>query len=355
MERGRTQTPAAATRLRRLTVLVALAHLAVLGMLDRPGEPNMSTLPGSVRAVVLLAPHATAHQPPPNVPAAADADLTRRSVAAPTRPARPAALRDRIAARSAAAVSAQATAPQGSAAGTGERAPGAPDEDSRPPPVYPTRIPPPATLHFTARVAGAEGPAELRWQHDGERYRLALTVAGAERPLVEQLSEGGFDAAGLAPTRFLDRRRGRSVGAAHFRRDSGRITFSGPAVEYPAWAGAQDRLAWLVQLAAVFTAAAAPPEELRFFVADARGVARAWVLRAQGSETLQTSAGALPTLKYTREPLRPDDLRVAVWLDPAAQGWPARVEFVVPLSGAIFTLERTELAPAEAPPRPSGP
>src|SRR5574337_903665 len=86
----------------------------------------------------------------------------------------------------------------------------APDEGEAPP-VYPTRVPAPATLRFAARANGVDVDAELRWRHDGERYRLELRVAGAARPLVEQLSEGSFDAAGLAPERFLDRRRGRTV------------------------------------------------------------------------------------------------------------------------------------------------
>ena len=35
------------------------------------------------------------------------------------------------------------------------------------------------------------------------------------------------------------------------QREAGRITFSGPQVEYPLLPGAQDRISWLLQLAAV--------------------------------------------------------------------------------------------------------
>src|SRR5574337_2184860 len=61
----------------------------------------------------------------------------------------------------------------------------APDEGDAPP-VYPTRVPAPATLRCAARANGVDVDAELRWRHDGERYRLELRVAGAARPLVEQ-------------------------------------------------------------------------------------------------------------------------------------------------------------------------
>lgn len=220
------------------------------------------------------------------------------------------------------------------------------------PPVYATKLPAPARLRFDAWVNGLSTAAELAWQHDGERYRLDLNVRGPRRDLLEQRSEGRFDAAGVAPERFTDRRRGRWVGAAHFRRDDGRITFSGPALDYPAWPGAQDRLAWLPQIVAVLAAAAEPPAELRFFVADARGVARDWVFRGAGRETVDTADGPVSAWKYQRDPPRPDDLRVAVWLDPAAGFWPVRVDYGVPISGMRLSLTRRAGEAAASPPGP---
>ncbi len=230
-----------------------------------------------------------------------------------------------------------------------------PPAEGDPPPVYPTQVPESATLRFVARVNGIDADAELRWQHDGERYRLQLRVAGPARPLVDQLSEGRFDAAGLAPERFLDRRRGRTVGAAHFRRDIGRIGFSGPQVDYPAWPGAQDRLAWLAQLVAVLAAAPQPPDELRFFVADARGIARPWVFRADGRERVDTATGPVQALRLVREPPRAEDLRITVWLDPAGRGWPLRLRWQVPISGADLDLTLAEVAAAQPLPAGAGP
>lgn len=251
-------------------------------------------------------------------------------------------------------ISPAAAAPESEPAPAAEAAATVPDE-GEPPPVYPTRVPAPATLRFAARANGVDAAAELRWQHDGERYRLALRVGGPARPLLDQLSEGGFDAAGIAPERFLDRRRGRTIGAAHFRREIGRISFSGPRIDYPAWPGAQDRLAWLAQLVAVLAAAAQPPDELRFFVADARGGARAWIFRADGRERVDTAAGAVDALRLVREPPDAYDLRVTVWLDPAGRGWPLRLRWTVPISGADLELTLTEAGAADPPPAAGSP
>jgi len=332
-----------------LTALVALAHgwlLAVLGEREASPVPHAAAARGVVTLALLPLPVApsrddaaaiVAAAPPPRVkvPEARPAESAIPSPSTAPVPT-PAAV-DTTPAELAGAV----PAPQ--------------RDDGDPPPVYATRVPPPTALRFAARVNGVVGEAELRWQHDGQRYRLQLSVLGPARPLVEQLSEGGFDAAGVAPDRFVDRRHGRTVGAAHFRRDIGRIGFSGPRIDYPAWPGAQDRLAWLPQLVAVMAAAADPPDEVRFFVADARGIARSWVFRAQGSEVVESAAGPVRALKLLREPPRADDLRVAVWLDPARGHWPVRLAFSVPISGATFELTGGAFVALDALPVRAGP
>ena len=82
----------------------------------------------------------------------------------------------------------------------------------------------------------------------------------------------------------------RSAQAANFRRDDGRITFSGTGVEWPLLAGSQDRLSWMIQLAGI---AAAEPERLveggriTMVVVGARGDAGIWTLRCAGVETIE--------------------------------------------------------------------
>jgi hypothetical protein len=221
-----------------------------------------------------------------------------------------------------------------------------------PPPVYATRVPPPVQLHYALRYNGQAGEATLAWRHDGQQYTLTLDGHHAGQPLVAQASQGRFDTAGLAPERFTDRRRGARLTAANFRRDIGRIGFSGPAAEYPAWPGAQDRLSWLAQLAAIRAAAvgsaAPPPAELSLFVVDARGAGGLWRFTAQGETLLDTPLGTLPTERWRREPPRPEGLRVEAWLDPAQGHWPVQLRFTALRSGDVFELMRVA-APAPPP------
>ena len=215
------------------------------------------------------------------------------------------------------------------------------------PPVYATRIPPPVRLRYALRYNGRAGEATLVWQHDGLRYQLALDGLGATEALVVQASQGSFDSAGLAPERFTDRRRGGRLQAANFRRDIGRIAFSGPAVDYPAWPGAQDRLSWLPQFVAIRAAAAAaalPPAgeagrpTTSLFVVDARGAAALWHFQPEGEAWLVTPLGRLPTQHWRREPPRPEGLRVEAWLDAARGHWPVQLRFTALRSGDVFEL-----------------
>ena len=128
-----------------------------------------------------------------------------------------------------------------------------------PPPVYPTRLPAAATLHYQVRRGALAGTGDIRWMPSTDGYRLVLESSLAGLVLLRQTSAGTIDADGLAPARFLDERARRGAQAANFRRDAGTITFSGPAVEWPLLPGSQDRLSWMIQLAGI---AAAAPEQL---------------------------------------------------------------------------------------------
>jgi hypothetical protein len=223
----------------------------------------------------------------------------------------------------------------------------APDS-AEPPPVYPTRLPAPVQLRYTLLLNGESGEAVLDWRHDGLRYALALAArSGRVQPLVEQLSQGGFDGAGLAPERFTDRRHGRGQRAANFRRDIGRIGFSGPQIDYPAWPGAQDRLSWWAQLAAIQAAAAvavavgAPLPAVTLFVVDARGAGDWWRFVWQGEAVLDTALGRVVTQHWRRDPDaadRHDSQRTEVWLDASRGHWPVLLRTTTLRSGDAFEL-----------------
>ncbi|MDT7837809.1 hypothetical protein [Aquabacterium sp. OR-4] len=226
--------------------------------------------------------------------------------------------------------------------------------------MYATRVPLPVLLRYQVRsgqadAAGdgtappARGEARLLLRHDGRRYTLQLEAQAGGRPLLEQASTGGFDSAGLAPERFTDRRRGRGWRAANFRRDTGRIGFSGPRIDFALLPGTQDRLSVLAQLTAIVAAAPETPPAggIRVFVADARGWAETWHWQLDGHPSLHTPLGSLTLAHWRREPPRPEGLRVEAWLDPARGHWPARLRFTLLRSGQVLDLL---LAAEPAPP-----
>jgi hypothetical protein len=219
------------------------------------------------------------------------------------------------------ASAAQANAAAGAAANT------IPGAGETPPPVYPTRLPPAATLHYQVRRGFLHGDGQIRWRPAGDAYRLVLEASIAGLTLLVQTSEGAIDRHGIAPVRFLDQRARRAAQAANFVRESGRITFSGTAVEWPLVAGVQDRLSWMIQLAGIV---AADPALLRqgtritMAVVGARGDADVWSLRFVGQETIETPSGRVAAFKLSREGHSPGDTGAEVWLDPARSYLPVR-------------------------------
>ena len=204
-------------------------------------------------------------------------------------------------------------------------------------PVYATQLPPPVTLRYALRRGTAQGHAELRWQPDGLGYTLSLRSEGLGRQALGSASSGRLDAHGLAPERHTDSRRGRDVRAVNFQRDSARITFSGAGNELPLVDGAQDRLSWMLQLAAIVEANPAlrlAGSEIRVFVVGSRGDGETWVYSVVGPEALDLPAGAVAqALHLTREPRRLYDTQVEVWLDPARHHLPVRAQMRLRATG----------------------
>ena len=193
-------------------------------------------------------------------------------------------------------------------------------------PIYPVVLPPAAVLRYGLRRGAATGSAVLSWQPalaEG-RYRLQLEGRLDEALLMQQISTGGFDSAGVAPTRFTDRRPRSGVRAVNFQRESAIVSFSGPSLTHPLRAGMQDRLSWMAQLAGIIAADAARAlagAQTRLIVVGTRGEADSWVFVSAG---VQGEFDASPTVLLVREPRRLYDLRVEVWLDPSRHFLPLR-------------------------------
>jgi hypothetical protein len=223
-----------------------------------------------------------------------------------------------VAALQPSAAATPASAPASAPAAAGEGAP---------PPLYTTQLPPTATLRYELRRGRLTGSGDLHWRPEAGRYTLRLEGSVVGLNVLTQLSEGALDAHGLAPTRFTDQRARRAAVAANFEREAGRIRFSGPSTEVPWQPGVQDRLSWMMQLAAV---AAADPallaegRRITLQVVGARGDASMWSFRSLGKEALTTFGVTVDTVHLLREPRSPYDTRVEVWLDPARHHLPIR-------------------------------
>ncbi len=317
-------------------LLGRLAQLQADGAGPRPRQP------GIARVHVRHIPPAARAAAPPRDPVEAQPATARAAAPAP-RPVPIDADRPRIPARpgqAAPPVQASASPPE-----NGRDDAAATQSNGMRVPVYATQLPPPVTLHYALQRGRSSGQAELHWATDGARYELAWRGALAGVALPAATSVGRLDAHGIAPERQSESRRGRELRAVNFQRDSGRITFSGPQREYALPPGAQDRLSWMLQIAGVLAAdpsLAQVGARVQLFVAGPRGDAAPWVFEVTGHETVDLPAGPVAdAVHLRREPERPYDTRVDLWLDPARHHLPVRAR-LLPLpagEGSEFVLE----------------
>jgi hypothetical protein len=194
--------------------------------------------------------------------------------------------------------------------------------------TYPTRLPGSSTLQYELRRGSQTGRAQLQWRLDGLRYEATLTTELGGRTLLRQSSQGVVDAAGVAPQRFTDQRLRRPAVAANFQREAGLITFSATPGGLPLHAGVQDRLSWMLQLAAV--AAAAPERlaagaEIVLQVVGARGEGGVWVFRSAGRDSIGVGGRMVDAVRLVRAPRSLYDAGLEVWLDPQREHLPLRV------------------------------
>ncbi len=202
-----------------------------------------------------------------------------------------------------------------------------PSSDVEAIPLYRTRLPPAATLRYDISRGPLHGAGELAWRPQPGAYELKLDFKLGGITVLAQASRGGIDAAGIAPLRFTDQRARRGMTAANFQRSAGKITYSGSQNEFALEPGAQDRLSWMVQLAAIVAAEpqlALPGARVVMQVTGSRGDAGLWVFRCAGAEAIDARSGPVDALKFVREAREAHDTTVQVWLDPKRHHLPVR-------------------------------
>ena len=214
-------------------------------------------------------------------------------------------------------------------------------------PHYRTHMPPAALLRYDLQRGGLHGSGDLLWRPDGDHYELRLDGRVGPLTVLTQVSSGGFDGAGLAPLRFTDKRLRRPVSAANFQREAGKITFSGPTTEFALHAGTQDRLSWMLQLAAIVAAEPAlrnAGAKVMMGVVGAHADVAVWAFRCVGREPVETAAGAVDSIRYVRDPRDPYDTTVQVWLDPQHHFLPIHATQKAGPNDEGFSLRLQEIA-----------
>jgi len=345
-------TPAATAPRRTLillTLAVLAAHLLVLqGNPPRyqAGDSRMAPVPLQTRTLVPLPqPPATRPTPPPTAarakaPPAGRTAEPANPTATPAEPvdADPTPIEPHADSSVDAATASTAVETRSFVAGPMLPPPAAQPMAEPAPPVPPSAAP---GDRWPARVAAPQrlvyevsgeirrlpytARSELLWQHDGAQYRARLEVGALFMGSRVQTSEGLLDDHGLSPLRFGDRTRQEQ--AAHFDAASGRIRFSANTPEAALSPGAQDRLSLFLQVGALAAANPdrfAPGSTITVQTASARD-ADLWVLRVGEPETLDLPAGPVTALALVREPRRPYDIRLELWLAPAINYLPVRV------------------------------
>jgi len=79
---------------------------------------------------------------------------------------------------------------------------------------------------------------------------------------------------------------------------------------------------------------ALPGAQIVIPVVGTRGRPEAWIFNVLDPADLELPAGSVPqTVHLLREPSRPFDTRAQVWLDPARQHLPVRMQLLVHATG----------------------
>jgi len=200
---------------------------------------------------------------------------------------------------------------------------------------HPTKLAPPAELSYAIKANQGglvvNGDAKVQWQHADQRYSVAVeTRAMLVGKILDEKSEGGIDAWGLAPTRYSEQRFKKEATSVTFNRDTRQISFGASDRTYAIHGGEQDRASVIWQLIAVARAAPArfrSGSAWNFFVVGQRD-ADPWTFRVGGQEKVAGPNGETMAWHVTRNP-PPDSKaqRLDIWLAPALQWYPVKLRF----------------------------
>lgn len=230
-------------------------------------------------------------------------------------------------------------------------------DDGGRPPIYTTQRPEQSfKLDYRIERGDDAGKGQLSYElRTGGVFNVRFSGEVNGKAVVDWVSRGFFNAAGFAPQRMVERQRGIEVRATNFQREQGVITFSSSSSAIALYPGAQDRTSALLQLVAI---AQAQPDGLRagqrirMQVAGLRGNVDEWAFEVVGDEQVEPNGTPIPVVHLLREPTRPYDQRIELWLAREAGHLPVGLRFTqVPGRGSEaywLTSPLPAVAPASA-------
>jgi hypothetical protein len=353
-----------------LTALVVLAHLALLGLTPAAVGPRPSPLASKfiTRTIVIAPPASTSTQAPTPAPAPQVAEARPRPPVRPRPAPRPRAPRavpapvpapdpdsfarpdvpleeliaranaavaaERAASAAAAAAVATASSPAAIASAAPAVASAAPASGTASGTVAgPVALRIPGSVKLAFAVTGQEGTSpmqgvfgELAWLQDGQQYDARLSLTFLFRTIRTQHSTGAIGPTGIEPVRFSETRK--TEVASHFVRDQGTVVFSSNTPSVPLLAGAQDRLSIVMQLGALLAGDPAHYPQGSVIAIQTVGPRDAdlWSFNVEGEEMLSLPAGDYTARKLTRNPRKPFDDKVELWVAPELGYLPVRIK-----------------------------
>lgn len=200
------------------------------------------------------------------------------------------------------------------------------------PAAVPFAPPPSANLGYEVQVdyRGVRQTfnGTLDWQHDGDRYRLHMSVALPFVGSRVQHSEGRLGRHGLHPQRFSEKTR--SERAAHFDESGSRIRYSANTPDAPLLPGHQDRLSIFMQLAGLVQARPDrfPAGQMVHVPTSGARESETWAFEVKGTETIALPKGDVIALHLRRLPRKEFDTTVDVWLAPSLGHLPVRMRLL---------------------------
>jgi hypothetical protein len=167
---------------------------------------------------------------------------------------------------------------------------------------------------------------ELLWKQDGQHYEATLQASILFIGSRTRTSTGSITPEGLAPQRFADK--WRTEQAAHFDQAQRRASFSANTPDVALHTAAQDQLSVILQIAGILAAEPTqyPPGAALALQTIGPKDADTWIFTVEEREKIHLPSGEIDTQKLTRNPRKPFDQKVELWLAPGMGYLPVRLK-----------------------------